>query len=257
MARILNEEQHTEKRNEILDVAQRLVYTRGYAQMSIQEIISALSISKGAFYHYFDSKQNLLEAMIKRTLDQILLVLAPVIDDPVLSATEKLNRYFLTAGQWKSGQKEYILAIMQVWYTDENAIVRQKMQVETLKHIAPMFSEVIHQGIAEGTFHTSFPDQTGEVLLALLVGFGENLAARMIEMGLGSKSQPKTGAHLQDESIRELYIFLEAYTCAMERVLGAPPGSIELVGPGVLEDWFKEPPPTPPSARADNGAAGG
>ncbi len=140
MARILNEEQHTEKRNEILDVAQRLVYTRGYAQMSIQEIISALSISKGAFYHYFDSKQNLLEAMIKRTLDQILLVLAPVIDDPVLSATEKLNRYFLTAGQWKSGQKEYILAIMQVWYTDENAIVRQKMHVETLKLIAPLFS---------------------------------------------------------------------------------------------------------------------
>jgi len=63
MARVIKEQEHAERRNEILDVAQKLVYTRGYEQMSIQDILDALGISKGAFYHYFDSKQALLEAL--------------------------------------------------------------------------------------------------------------------------------------------------------------------------------------------------
>ena len=103
MARILKEEQHAEKRNEILDVAQRLVYTRGYEQMSIQEIINALGISKGAFYHYF-----WLQAGPARSADRAharpgYALLAPVVDDPALPALEKMNRYFSSAGQWKIG----------------------------------------------------------------------------------------------------------------------------------------------------------
>ena len=70
MARIVKEQAYAEKRNEILDVAQRLVYTKGYEQMTIQDILDDLQISKGAFYHYFDSKQALLEALIERMLQE-------------------------------------------------------------------------------------------------------------------------------------------------------------------------------------------
>ena len=66
MARILKEEEYTVKRNEILDVAQRLIYTKGYEQMTIQDMLDDLQISKGAFYHYFDSKQAVLEALVER-----------------------------------------------------------------------------------------------------------------------------------------------------------------------------------------------
>ena len=70
MARIVKEQAYAVKRNEILDVAQRLVYTKGYEQMTIQDILDGLPISKGAFYHYFDSKQALLEALIERMLKE-------------------------------------------------------------------------------------------------------------------------------------------------------------------------------------------
>src|SRR5262245_58568880 len=55
MARVVKE--HAVRRGEILDVAQRLVYTSGYEQMTIQDMLDELQISKGAFYHYFSSKQ--------------------------------------------------------------------------------------------------------------------------------------------------------------------------------------------------------
>ena len=63
MARKVKEEDYASRRNEILDAARTLVYTKGYEQMSIQDILDALKISKGAFYHYFDSKPALLEAL--------------------------------------------------------------------------------------------------------------------------------------------------------------------------------------------------
>ena len=64
MPRIVKE--HAVRRNEILDLAQQLVYTKGYEQMTIQDILDGLQISKGAFYHYFDSKHAVLEAVVER-----------------------------------------------------------------------------------------------------------------------------------------------------------------------------------------------
>src|SRR5215813_5003396 len=94
MARTVNEEEYTTKRNEILDVAQRLVFTKGYERMSIQDILDALKISKGAFYHYFDSKAALLEAYIERGQDDLDKVCSAIVDDPSLSAPDKLRRFF-------------------------------------------------------------------------------------------------------------------------------------------------------------------
>jgi len=67
MARVVKDLKNAARRKDILDVAQRLVVeTKGYEGMSIQDVLDELKISKGAFYHYFDSKGDLLEALIER-----------------------------------------------------------------------------------------------------------------------------------------------------------------------------------------------
>ena len=101
MARSVNEKEYALKRNQILDVTQRLVYTKGYEQMAIQDILVDLQISKGAFYHYFDSKPALLEALIERFAQEALELLNPIVQDPHLPALEKLQRFFDTAVRWK------------------------------------------------------------------------------------------------------------------------------------------------------------
>jgi AcrR family transcriptional regulator len=60
MPRTVNATLYTVRREAFLDVAQRLVQTKGYEAMSIQDVLDELDASKGAFYHYFDSKQALL-----------------------------------------------------------------------------------------------------------------------------------------------------------------------------------------------------
>ena len=109
MARTVNEQEYAEKRNEILDAAQRLMYTKGYGRMTIGDILTDLGISSGAFYHYFGSKPALLEAFVERGQEEAEELFLPIVHDPHLSAIEKLQRFFDTLDQLRSTQKTFRL----------------------------------------------------------------------------------------------------------------------------------------------------
>jgi AcrR family transcriptional regulator len=226
MGRASKPEEFTTKRNEILDVAMQLVYTKGYEQMSIQDILNDLHISKGAFYHYFDSKGALLEGLIVRMIDQAEQVLKPVLDDPRLDALQKLQLYLSNAAQWKSGRMDYIKALIQVWYNDDNAIVRQKILTATIQRIAPFIAKIIHQGIQEGVFHVTYPDQVSQVLMVLIQSMADTLIRCVF---LNEPNQ------VDWNQIRPM---VNAYDETLERAIGAPPGSIHLVDMEILKSWF-------------------
>jgi AcrR family transcriptional regulator len=227
MARIVKE--HAVRRSEILDVAQRLIYTKGYEQMTIQDMLDNLQISKGAFYHYFDSKQALLEALIERMKGEVEQLLIPIVYDPYLPALEKLQRFFDTLNRWKTAQKAFFLALLRVWYTDDNAIVRQKWRAAGIKWITPLLSVIIHQGIQEGVLTTSYPEQVGEVVLSLVQDLGETLAMLLLSF------EPERA------DIRRVESIVAAYTDALERTLGIPEGSLQLTDTETLKEWFFSP----------------
>src|SRR5262245_35458159 len=108
MTRTTKEQEYTAKRNEILDAAQRLVFTKGYERMSIQDILDTLWISKGAFYHYFDSKAALLEAYIERGQDDLDKIFGAIIDDPSLSALDKFQRFFAVLESARRSQQVFL-----------------------------------------------------------------------------------------------------------------------------------------------------
>jgi AcrR family transcriptional regulator len=229
MARSVNEKEYALKRNQILDVTQRLVYTKGYEQMAIQDILDELQISKGAFYHYFDSKPALLEALIERIGQEALQLLNPIVDDPQLPALEKLQRFFDTAGRWKTAHKAFMLELLHVWYADHNAIVRHKMLAMWSKHTLPLLTVIFHQGIQEGVLNIAFPDQVGAVFLSFAQGVGDAFAALLLVR------EP------QGDEMQRAERLIAAYNDAMERVLGAPAGSLQLMDTESLNAWFGVP----------------
>src|SRR4029079_11503029 len=161
MARSVNEKEYALKRNQILDVTQRLVYTKGYEQMAIQDILSELQISKGAVYHYFDSEPGFLEALIERLAEEALELFNPIVQDPHLPALEKLQRFFDTAVRWKTARKAFLMEILHVWYADHNAIVRQKILTMWSRYTLPLLITIFEQGIREGVLNIAYPDQVG------------------------------------------------------------------------------------------------
>ena len=103
MARTLNAAVHTVRKEAFVDVAQRLMQTKGYEQMSVQDVLDELGASRGAFYHYFDSKQALLEAVVDRMVDGALAAVSPIVDDPNLSALRKFEGVFAGIQRFKAG----------------------------------------------------------------------------------------------------------------------------------------------------------
>ena len=229
MARIVKEDEYAVKRNEILNVAQRLVFIKGFEQMSIQDILDELHISKGAFYHYFDSKVTLLDGLLERMMEDAEALLRPIVEDESLSAIEKVQRFFTSASRWKTDQKSFMLDLLRVWYTDGNALVRQKQEASYLRHFAPMLAKIVHQGISEGTMNTAFPDQVA----GMLWGLGQGIEDEISELLL--TETPPTDALQRLESV------MGAYTEAMERILGAPAGSLPLTDVELLKEWVAEP----------------
>jgi AcrR family transcriptional regulator len=229
MARIVKEEEYAGKRNAILDVAQQLVYTKGYEQMSIQDILDDLQISKGAFYHYFDSKQALLEAIIEHMGEEVERLLILIVKDAHLAALEKLQRFFDTMNRWKTSRKDFFLELLRVWYTDDNAIVRQKVHAIAFKKNAPLIREIIRQGIQEGIFTTSYPERVGEVILSLVLDLSNTIGELILSF------QSERDGMLRIEST------IAAYTDAFERILGVPAGSLSLIDDQTLKEWFISP----------------
>ncbi|HEX6123636.1 MAG TPA: TetR/AcrR family transcriptional regulator [Ktedonobacterales bacterium] len=231
MARLTKEEVYATRRNAILDAAQRLIYAKGYEQMTIQDLLDELGISKGAFYHYFDAKPELLEALVERMREQTEALILPIARDPQLPALEKLRRLFPTLARWKSARKEFLLGLLPVLYADENAIFRQKTLTLAHSMLGPPLTEIIRQGVAEDVLTTAYPDQIGSVVVSLLWGMGETVAEVILAGGLQHDGlAPATRPTLER--------MFAAYTEALERILGAPPGSFPLMEPGTLDEWF-------------------
>jgi AcrR family transcriptional regulator len=226
MVRTVNETAHAQRRNVILDAAQRAVEKKGYEQMAIADILGELNISSGAFYHYFDSKPALLLALVERTGDQAEQLVLPIVHDPELSALDKLQRFFATLGQEKRAHKRFVLEFLRVWYADENTIVGHKLYIPRIKRLAPWLSEIIRQGVEEGVFTTPYPDEAARMLISLL----EDLGYATIELLLSKEHEPSDLPRLQRSVV--------ACTDALERVLGAPTGCLQSTTPEELESWL-------------------
>lgn len=235
MARTIKHEDHAAKRSEILDLAQRLIYTKGYEQMSIQDILDGLGISKGAFYHYFDSKQALLEGIVERTVEQISLILVPIVQDPAMPALKKFQIIMDTGARWKAARMDFMFAILYAWYNDENALARQKITASMFAHVRPWLAEVFKQGNAEGVMSTPFPEQAAQVVLTLMVGMGDAIAQWLMSIS------PASTPHQRKDILREMAGVSAAYNSAIERFLGMQAGALELFGTKMMKQWVNYP----------------
>lgn len=228
MPRIVNHEERTAKRGEIIDSAQRLIYTKGYERMSIQDILDDLQISKGAFYHYFDSKPAVLEAFIERMQHEVGNSLRPIVDDPHLAAIEKLQGFFTAFDRLRSAHRSDVVRLLHVWYNDDNAIVRQKVDDAAREHRAPFLNAIVHQGIEEGVFQMAYPEEAGEVILALLGGMGHTHARLLLALDQNPADAP---------TLQRIVTVHMACMEAIERALGAPPNSLYRADAETVQAW--------------------
>ena len=229
MARTINVAEQAARRDAILDAAQRLILSNGYERLTIQDVLEDLQISKGAFYHYFDSKPAVIEALTARLVNDSERALAPIARNPGMGALEKLQAFFGEIIRWKSERQNLIMAMLPVWYAPDNLAFRLLVDRESAKRLAPLLSAIVRQGVDEGPFATAYPDQAGAIIFAVIQALQDAMAQRLLAALHRAASSP---------SVKEIVNTHGAHMEAIERYLGVPAGTLNRVEVQAVKSWI-------------------
>jgi len=148
--------------NEILDAAELLFIAKGYEQTTVNDILAKVGIGKGTFYHYFKSKEEVMDAVIDRVVESLKAAAIAIADDTKLNAQQKVVKIILSLNVSESSNGKMIEELHQ----PSNALMHQKSIVETILAISPILTDVVRQGIAEGLYSTPYPRESIEFLIA-------------------------------------------------------------------------------------------
>ena len=152
----------------ILDTAERLFIEKGYDRASLQEIIQETGLSKGAIYHHFASKEEILYAVCDRIGRRNGEVLAQVRDNPALNGLEKIRAMFKASLQPERQAKMFCM----MPYLMDNAKFLATELRSIFTEVVPGFVEpVIRQGIADGSIRTEHPKELAEAMIILADGW--------------------------------------------------------------------------------------
>ena len=226
MVRIIKE--YEERKNELLDTAQQLFFVKGYDQTSVEAIINQVGVSKGTFYYYFKSKEDLLDKLVERLSKKIIFELKSMVEREDLNALEKLNQAFEITRNLKFENIDLIKTVMLFYYEEKNLLFRHKINTNSIKLFVPEFCKIINQGIKEKSFDTLFPDESARLILNLAVDLSESTPALILEM------------NQNPENFLKIEKMMKSYENAVERILGAKKDSVNIVNREILKKFLEK-----------------
>lgn len=193
-----------ERREEILNAAEKLFSAKGFDNTSTGDILDAVGIARGTLYYHFKSKEEILDGVIQRITNRLMQDAGEIVRKKELPVLERLTKAIMSLNvESKIGYE-----IMEQVHRPQNALMHQKMQTTLLAGINPILTELVEEGIEQGICHTQYPESVVEMaILYANVAFDElNIA------GLSAEQRDKK---------------IAGFIYNMERLMGMPEGSLQ------------------------------
>lgn len=150
-----------ERRNEILDVAERLFGTKGYDHTSTNDILNEIGIARGTLYYHFKSKEDILDAMIDRIIQKLMAMAESIVNQKEMPVLQRITMTIMALNVDGPLGDE----IMNLVHKPQNALLHQKMQEKLLKGVNPLISSLVVEGMEQGIFQTDYPEETVEMIM--------------------------------------------------------------------------------------------
>lgn len=200
-----------ERRNEILDVAERLFGTKGFDNTSTNDILNEIGIARGTLYYHFKSKEDILDAMIERMTGQLVAKAKVISEKKELPVLQRLTMMIMALNVDTDLGRE----VMEQVHRAQNALMHQKMRERLLTGVNPLITGLIEEGIEQGICHTDYPAEVVEMTM---------LYSNMAFDALSEYSE--------EERQRKIAAFI--YN--LERLLGMEQGSLEAAMMPIFEN---------------------
>ena len=205
-----------QSRNKIVDAAEKLFAEKGYAATSVQDILDMLGISKGGFYHYFDTKMELLTEVCTRRAEEWYKHGVESVRMMRAGSVEKLNAAIKLMNMLDREGPAMLGTITEMGLSGEDAPVLQTLRGTTVRMITPLIAEILEAGVAEKQFVLRRPAETARLLTVLALDVNEEAARDIAE----NYANPDCAFNVME--------LLNTYRGAIELLVNAPYGSIEI-----------------------------
>lgn len=150
----------------ILEVAGQLFLTKGYDETRISDIINGLDgLTKGAIYHYFDSKEDIFNEVVSEIGNKNLIIFDKIKNDETLNATEKLSKLIDVSFY---NENMNTITDMSPSLLDNpkllSSFISEIKEITIPNYILP----IIKSGVTDGSINTNYPEELSELIAILL-----------------------------------------------------------------------------------------
>lgn len=155
------------KRDLILDAMQDLMNENPCTSLSVSDIARKAGIGKGSIYYYFPSKNDIIEALIERSYSAAIEKSRGLISNQDIDAFTKMELIFRTCLEASSelNRQEESQTFQELQH---NALTHQNFIRFLIRNLKPILSDVMKQGMAEGTIRCDYPLEIAEIVLIIL-----------------------------------------------------------------------------------------
>lgn len=167
----VTEEYIDTRRRQIIDAAYRCFARKGFHQATMRDIYAEAGLSPGAIYHYFKSKEEIIEASFIFDYQRALPVIEHAVNDPDPIATIDHLIDFFYEGLESAAALGADRVNIQGW---GEALINPRLLAplrETFHDFRELFGRLIKNGQAAGAIHPDIdPEAAGEVILSSYLG---------------------------------------------------------------------------------------
>lgn len=210
------------KRQQLLGEAEKLFCQRGYDKTSVQDILAAAGISKGGFYHHFDSKDEVLTALCQRRAERAAAFTADALD-AAHTPMERINAVLRGFIPMRLEETAFLNMLLPVIARADGRAIAMTYQDALESHFLPLLRAEI--SAAMGTVFPPVKD-VESIVLNTVNHCWMGVAASLYN-ALREGRRPDTTVFLA---------LLEKYRRAVEVLLDAPYGTVEIIRVEELEE---------------------
>ena len=149
-----------QRRNTILNEAEKLFIEEGFEKTTVKDIAEHAGVAKGTFYYYFDTKEDIISALLEKRYRKTEKKAKHVMKSTELTSLEKLEKIILRLIFSRRGN----FKVYEFFKIDENAKFMKERNKEFWNKFMPIFTDIVKEGVARGEFETDYPEEVTEIL---------------------------------------------------------------------------------------------
>jgi len=149
----------------ILQAAALIFQEKGYHATSMQDIADAVELKKGSLYHYVDSKQDILFALLNEALELILKRLEFVAAQEI-SPEQKIQQATRTYFSFLAENPSLSSVLLLEYRSLEEKY--QKLHIPRRDQVDQIWREIVAEGTSQGIFSAPGPGLVSKALLGVL-----------------------------------------------------------------------------------------